>query len=177
MDFWAFTKKLAILADKAVDVSGVAFAKAGAVTGELLEKTADFSYDKLKTSPFTIIDSNWLDEAIALSNCVIFVVWGREDATSKSIIGRMPLLVGKAWQYSTTLKILYAEDFPAQVSALGASIPSALIYKKGVQKYILTETHLKEFIESFDITRDWGIPPMTAEAVTPSSESPTDTIR
>jgi hypothetical protein len=181
MDFWAFTKKLAGFADKAVDVSSGAFTKAGEITGNLLEKTADFSYDKLKTSPLTITDGNMLDETIALKSCVIFVVGSREDAGSKSIIGRMPLLVGKAWQYSTTLKILYAEDLPAQVSALGASIPSVLIYKKGAQKYHLTGAELTEFIESFDITKEWGVTTAPTLVTTPvetvASENPPSTDR
>jgi hypothetical protein len=156
MDLWALTKKLADYADQAIDASSGVFEQAGKITGNLLEKTADFSYDKLKTSPLTITNGTMLDEAIALKSCVLFVVGSREDADSKSIIGRMPLLVGKAWQYSTTLKILYAEDLPAQVSALEATIPSAIIYRSGVKKYMLTGAELTEFVESFDITKAWG---------------------
>lgn len=93
----------------------------------------------------------------------------------------MPLLVGKAWQYSTTLKILYAEDLPAQVSALGASVPSVLIYKKGAQKYHLTGAELTEFVDSFDITKAWGVTtsPTTiaTTAETVASESPPSTDR
>ena len=181
MDFWAFTKKLTKFADQAVIVSDKAFKKAGKVTGDLLEKTADFSYDKLKTSPIAIIDGNMLDAALELKSCVIFVIGSREDVGSKSIIGRMPLLIGKAWQYSTTLRILYAEDLPVQVSALGAVVPSALIYKLGIQKYMLTGAELTEFIETFDITKVWGVSPIANDTtlvakdwVTPVNTASTD---
>ncbi len=84
------------------------------------------------------------------------MVADREDTQSKTIIGRFPLLLGKAWQYSATLKIVYAQDLPDLVGAIGATAPCACIYRNGEQKFVLTGEKLNLFVESFDIGKDWN---------------------
>ncbi len=168
MDFGALAGKLAKLGDQALTASSGAFEKAGKITGDLLEKTAEFTYDKVKTTPLCIQSTAELDSALEVKNSVIFVVGAKEDALSKSMIGRLPLLAGKAWQYSASLKVMFAADYPEQVIALGASIPSALIYRSGVQKHVLTEDKLIVFLESFDLSRDWSLPLETPTTVAPT---------
>ena len=156
MDFKSAWKKLFQYGKVAANASVSAFEKAEKFTGDLLEKTADFTFDKIKTSPFCIVSWDMFDEVKWHKNLVVFVVADKEDTQSKVIIGRFPLLIGKAWQYSATLKIVYAQDLPDLVTAIGASAPSACIYKNGEQKFVLTWEKLNQFIESFDISNDWG---------------------
>ena len=118
MDFGALADKLAKLGDRAITASSGAFEKAGKITGDLLEKTADFTYDRVKTTPLCIQNTAELDAALEAKNSVIFIVGPKEDTLSKSMIGRLPLLAGKAWQYSASLKVLFAADYPEQVVGL-----------------------------------------------------------
>lgn len=118
MDFKSIQSKLVQFGKVAADASSSAFTKAEKFTGNMLEKTADFTFDKIKTSNFCITGGEMFDEVKGHKNLVIFVVADREDVQSKNIIGRFPLLVGKAWQYTTTLRIIYSTDLPDLVQAI-----------------------------------------------------------
>jgi hypothetical protein len=52
----------------------------------MLEKTADFTYDKLKSSSFCIANGEAYDQVKGHKNLVIFVVSDRDNAQSKAII-------------------------------------------------------------------------------------------
>lgn len=187
MDIKSLGAKLSVFGNKASVVSNSLFQKAGKFTGDMLEKTADFTFDKLKTSPYCIATGEAFDEVKGHKNLVIFVVGDRENSQSKAIIGRMPLQIAKAWQYTATLKVIYAQDLPNLVAAIGAETPSASIYRNGALKYLLTGAKLDMFLENFDIFCDWDevvvtpvTPPVpvaetpvaTAEPVTAPAENP-----
>lgn len=156
MDIKSLGAKLSVFGEKAAVVGNNVFQKAGKLTGDMLEKTADFTFDKLKTSPFCITSGEDFDEVKGHRNFVLFVVSDRENAQSKAIVGRMPLLVAKAWQFSATLKVVYAQDLPELVQAIGAPAPSVSIYRNGTLKHLLTEGKLDAFIDTFDIFCDWN---------------------
>lgn len=102
------------------------------------------------------------------------MVGDRENAQNKAIIGRILLNIGKAWQYSATLKIIYAQDLPDLVQALGVSAPSACIYRNGSMKFQLTDFKLDMFLESFDISCDWD--EVVEPVVTTTPPAPVDTV-
>lgn len=176
MDIKSFGAKLSVFGEKAAIVSNNVFQKAGKLTGEMLEKTADFTFDKLKTSPLCILNGEAFDEVKGHKNFVVFVVGDRENVQSKSIVGRMPLLVAKAWQFSATLKVIYGQDLPDLVQAIGAEAPSVSIYRNGALKYMLTGEKLDAFVDTFDIFCDWDAyqpkPPATPTTTTPAPATP-----
>ena len=188
MDIKSLSAKLSVFGEKASVVSNSLFEKAGKFTGDMLEKTAEFTFDKLKTSPYCITSGEAFDEVKEHKNLVVFVIGDRENAQSKAIVGRMPLQIAKAWQYSATLKVIYAQDFSDLVAAIGAQIPSASIYRNGVLKYLLVGKKLDMFLENFDIFCDWSevsetstTPPSSAIAevpiATPTTVSSSTDIR
>jgi hypothetical protein len=63
--------------------------------------------------------------------------------------------MGKAWQHSATLKLIYAQDLPDLTAAIGAVPPCALIYRNGALKHLVTGEKLNLFLENFDISCDW----------------------
>jgi hypothetical protein len=155
MDIKSLSAKLSVFGEKASVVSNSLFEKAGKFTGDMLEKTADFTFDKLKTSPYCITNGNAFDEVKEHKNLVFFVIGDRDNTQSKAIVGRMPLQIAKAWQYSATLKVIYAQDFPDLVAAIGAQTPSVSIYRNGALKHMLVGKKLDMFLENFDIFCDW----------------------
>ncbi len=156
MDIKSFGAKLSVFGEKAAIVSNSMFEKAGKFTGDMLEKTAEFTFDKLKTSPYCIATNEAFDAVKEDKKLIVFIVGDRENTQSKAIIWRMPLQIAKAWQYSATLKLIYAEDLPALVQSLGATPPSVCIYRSGELKYQLIGEKLNLFLENFDILRDWN---------------------
>lgn len=62
MDIKSLSKKLSVFGAKAAVVSNSMFEKAGKFTGEMLEKTADITFDKLKTTQFCIQNAEAFDE-------------------------------------------------------------------------------------------------------------------
>ncbi len=156
MDFKSLTAKLTELSDTAAKMGIQALDQAGKFSGEMLEKTADITYEKIKTTPFCIMTPEAFDSVQSDKNLVVFVVGDKENPQTKAIIGRMPLLVGKAWKFTATVKVVYAADLPNLVQSLGASVPSACIYRDGTQKWVLTGVKLDQFLETFDIFADWN---------------------
>lgn len=114
MDFKSITGKLREFGANALEKAGPTFdtALTGAqkFTGEMLEKTADLSYDSIKNTPYYIKDVESFEKARISKNLVVFVVGKKEDAATKAIIGRLPILVVKAWQFSSNMKVIYAEE-------------------------------------------------------------------
>ncbi|MDD2745805.1 MAG: hypothetical protein PHU93_04670 [Candidatus Gracilibacteria bacterium] len=179
MDIKSLSKKLSVFGAKAAVVSTSMFEKAGKFTGDMLEKTADLTFDKIKTTQFCIQNAEAFDEVKGHKNLVFFVVSDRENTQSKAIVGRMPLNVGKAWQYSATLKIIYALDLPELVQALDVVAPCACIYKNGEMKYQLTGPKLDMFLENFDIFCDWDevvIAPVTSTSTPPINDTTTPVV-
>lgn len=52
----------------------------------MLEKTADFTYDKLKASSYCLANGEAYDQVKGHKNLVVFVVSDRENPQSKAII-------------------------------------------------------------------------------------------
>jgi hypothetical protein len=155
MDFKSLTQKLSQLSEQAVTKSTQAFDVAGKFTGEMLEKTAGFTYETLKSTPWCIATPDMFDAIRSDKNLVIFVVGDAQDVQSGSIIGRMPLLIAKAWQNSATLRIVYASDVPEVVHTLGAPIPSVTVFRDGSLKFQLSGPKLQEFLDSFALSGNW----------------------
>ena len=147
MDFKSLTAKLGTFADTATVFAG----KALTTTLTALEKTADFSYDKIKSTPFYLKNGADFDSVKEDRNLVIIVIGGREDATTKQVLARLPILVPRAWQYSATLKLLYITDLPDLAQSLDATSGNILIYREGNLKTKLSGEKMTEFLTSFDI--------------------------
>jgi hypothetical protein len=160
MDWKAIMEKGNALKDQALDKTFAA-----------LEKTTGHTYEGLKNTPISIKTGTELDEARNANLSVVFVV-GKEDAASKAVLVRMPLLLKDAWIVSANLKVLLSEEVPELLSALDLSeVPAVLVYRKGTLEKRLLNENAVAFAKNFDVSK-----PKEAAVANEVPEGKTDVI-
>ena len=164
MDWNALKSKALDLGNKAVDKGLVA-----------LEKASSHTYEGLKKTPVSIKNGAEFDEAKSAPLLMVIVV-GKEDAPSKTVLARMPVIFKDVWIYSASLKVILAEEVPDLVGALGISeFPAVFVFRKGEQERRLEGNAALEFIKCVDLSRPKaeavavpeGMVDVLAEAVAP----------
>ncbi len=149
MDWKAIRDKGLAMKDRVVDLSGQAADKAFTA----LEKAAGHAYDGLKKTPVAIKNGAELDEARGLPLVVVLVL-GKEDAVSKAVLVRMPVVLKDAWLYSAAVKIVLAPEAPELLPALPVSeAPGLLVYRKGELEKTLSGDAVLEFVKAFDLSK------------------------
>ncbi len=150
MDWNAIKNKASALGDKALAMGNRAV-DAGL---SALEKASAHTYEGLKKTPVAIKNGNELDEAKSAPLLVVIVV-GKEDAASKSVLARMPVIFKDVWVYSASLKVILADDVPSElVSALGAcEFPAVHVYRKGELEKNFQGLAALDFIKNIDLSR------------------------
>lgn len=142
MDWNALKSKALDLGNKAVDKGLVA-----------LEKASSHTYEGLKKTPVSIKNGAEFDEAKSAPLLMVIVV-GKEDAPSKTVLARMPVVFKDVWIYSASLKVILAEEVPDLVGALGISeFPAVFVFRKGEQERRLEGNAALEFIKCVDLSR------------------------
>jgi hypothetical protein len=121
MDFEKLKSTLLTFGEKALETSEKALGTAGQLAGQALEKTADFTVDTIKTSKYCIQSGDDYDSVCQDKNLVVFILTSVEDEKSKAIIGRLPVLLARGWQYSTTVRVIFENSLPQVVRAIGNS--------------------------------------------------------
>lgn len=137
------------LKDKALDLGNKAMDK-GLVA---LEKASSHTYEGLKKTAVSIKSGAEFDEAKSAPLLLVLVV-GKEDALSKTVLARMPVIFKDVWIYSASLKVILAEEVPDLVGALGISeFPAAIVFRKGEQERRLEGNAALEFVKCIDLSR------------------------
>lgn len=169
MDWNALKNKALDLGNKAVDKGLVA-----------LEKASSHTYEGLKKTPVSIKNGAEFDEAKSAPLLMVIVV-GKEDAPSKTVLARMPVVFKDVWIYSASLKVILAEEVPDLVGALGISeFPAVFVFRKGEQERRLEGNAALEFIKCVDLSRPKaeaaavpeGMVDVLAQAVAPVAPAP-----
>ncbi len=151
MDWNALKSKALDLGNKAVDKGLVA-----------LEKASSHTYEGLKKTPVSIKNGAEFDDAKSAPLLMVIVV-GKEDAPSKTVLARMPVIFKDVWIYSASLKVILAEEVPDLVGVLGISeFPAVFVFRKGEQERRLEGNAALEFIKCVDLSR-----PKTEAAAVP----------
>lgn len=142
MDWNALKNKAVDLGNKAMDKSLSA-----------LEKASSHTYEGLKKTPVSIKNGAEFDDAKSAPLLMVVVV-GKEDAASKSVLARMPVIFKDVWIYSASLKVVLADEVPELVSALGVSdLPAVLVFRKGEQEKRFDGLAALDFIKCVDLSR------------------------
>lgn len=142
MDWNALKSKAVDLGNKAMDKSLSA-----------LEKASSHTYEGLKKTPVSIKNGAEFDDAKSAPLLMVVVV-GKEDAASKSVLARMPVIFKDVWIYSASLKVVLADEVPELVSALGVSdLPAVLVFRKGEQEKRFDGLAALDFIKCVDLSR------------------------
>lgn len=169
MDWIALKSKALDLGNKAVDKGLVA-----------LEKASSHTYEGLKKTPVSIKNGAEFDEAKSAPLLMVIIV-GKEDAPSKTVLARMPVVFKDVWIYSASLKVILAEEVPDLVGALGISeFPAVFVFRKGEQERRLEGNAALEFIKCVDLSRPKaeavavpeGMVDVLAQAVAPAAPAP-----
>lgn len=142
MDWNALKNKAVDLGNKAMDKSLSA-----------LEKASSHTYEGLKKTPVSIKNGAEFDEAKSAPLLMVVVV-GKNDAASKSVLARMPVIFKSVWIYSASLKVVLADEVPELVSALGVSdLPAVFVFRKGEQEKRFDGLSALDFIKCIDLSR------------------------
>lgn len=137
-----------------------------------LEKTAGWSYEWLKKTPFFLKDGAGFDLVRNEKLLVIFVL-GKEDPISRSILVQFPVILSKAWIVSATLKTILSEESNELLWVLQANTPSVMIYRKGELIRRVGADDIKEFLKEFDVS-DPRVQAETENVVTSAPETTTE---
>lgn len=158
MDWNALKDKAVSFGNKAMD-AGVS----------ALEKASAHTYEGLKKTPVSIKNGSEFDDAKSAPLLMVLVV-GKEDAASKSVLARLPVVFKDVWVYSASLKIILSEEVPELVTALGiAEVPAVLVYRKGELEKRFEGLAALDFVKNVNLSRP------KAEAV-PVPEGMTDVL-
>lgn len=150
MDWNAIKSKASVLGDKALAMGN----KAVDAGLSALEKASTHTYEGLKKTPIAIKDGTEFDNAKSAPLLMVVIV-GKEDAASKSVLARMPVIFKDVWVYSASLKVVLADDVsPELVSALGVSeFPAVHVYRKGELEKTFQGLAALDFIKNIDLSR------------------------
>lgn len=168
MDWNALKNKAIDLGNKAVDKSLSA-----------LEKASSHTYEGLKKTPVSIKNGAEFDEAKSAPLLMVIVV-GKNDAASKSVLARMPVIFKDVWIYSASLKVVLADEVPELVTALQISeLPTVLVFRKGEQEKRFDGLAALDFIKNINLSRQKaeaaevpeGMVDVLAEATAPKAEA------
>lgn len=171
MDWNALKNKAIGLGNKAVDKSLSA-----------LEKASSHTYEGLKKTPVSIKNGAEFDEAKSAPLLMVIVV-GKNDAASKSVLARMPVIFKDVWIYSASLKVVLADEVPELVTALQVSeLPTVLVFRKGEQERRFDGLAALDFIKNINLSRQKaeaaevpeGMVDVLAEATAPKAEVPAE---
>ena len=156
MDWNALKNKAVDLGNKAMDKSLSA-----------LEKASSHTYEGLKKTPVSIKNGAEFDDAKSAPLLMVVVV-GKEDAASKSVLARMPVIFKDVWIYSASLKVVLADEVPELVSALQVSeLPTVLVFRKGEQEKRFDGLAALDFIKCINLSR-----PKAEAAAVPEGHHP-----
>lgn len=137
------------LKDKALDLGNKAMDKG--LTA--LEKASSHTYEGLKKTAVSIKSGEEFDAAKSAPLLLVLVV-GKEDALSKAVLARMPVIFKDVWIYSASLKVILAEEVPDLVAALGISeFPAAFVFRKGEQEKRFEGNAALEFVKCINLSR------------------------
>lgn len=168
MDWNALKNKAIDLGNKAVDKSLSA-----------LEKASSHTYEGLKKTPVSIKNGAEFDEAKSAPLLMVVAV-GKNDAASKSVLARMPVIFKDVWIYSASLKVILADEVPELVTALQISeLPAVFVFRKGEQEKRFDGLAALDFIKCVNLSRPKseaaevpeGMVDVLAEATTQPSEA------
>lgn len=171
MDWNALKDKAVTLGNKAMD-AGVS----------ALEKASAHTYEGLKKTPVSIKNGAEFDDAKSAPLLMVLVV-GKEDAASKSVLARLPVVFKDVWVYSASLKIILSEEVPELVTALGiVEVPAVLVYRKGELEKRFEGLAALDFVKNIDLSRPKteaapvpeGMTDVLAQADAPIQSTPAD---
>ncbi|MDQ1343366.1 MAG: hypothetical protein QG650_85 [Patescibacteria group bacterium] len=157
MDWKALKNKAVSFGNKAVD--------AGA---SVMEKASARTYDGLRKTSASLKNGSELDVAKSIPLLVVIVI-GKDDAASKTVLGRVPMIYGACMGLATP-KFILSDEVPELVAALAVSeVPTVLIYRKGELE--------KRFdgLAALDFLKDINLSKPKAEAA-PVPEGMTDVL-
>lgn len=142
MDWNALKDKAVSFGNKAMDAGLSA-----------LEKASAHTYEGLKKTPVSLKNGAEFDEAKSVPLLMVVVV-GKEDAASKSVLARIPVVFKDVWVFSASLKVVLADEVPELVGALGVSeFPAVFVYRKGELEKRFEGLAALDFLKNINLSR------------------------
>lgn len=142
MDWNALKNKAISLGNKAAEAGITA-----------LEKASEHTYEGIKKTAVSIKSGEDLDVAKSEPLLLLLVI-GKEDAPTKTVLARLPMIFKDAWLCSATVRIVLAEETPELATVLGAvEYPVAIVFRKGEQERRFDGVAALEFIKNLDLSR------------------------
>jgi hypothetical protein len=141
MDWKALKNKAVSFGNKAVD--------AGA---SVMEKASARTYDGLRKTSASLKNGSELDVAKSIPLLVVIVI-GKDDAASKTVLGRVPMIYGACMGLATP-KFILSDEVPELIAALAVSeVPTVLIYRKGELEKRFDGLAALDFLKDIDLSK------------------------